>query len=83
MAIYVKALFFVVLIAVVSAMPLDGENEPQDAQVDLLSVENVPDQDVASSDSNDDLTRNKRHYGKFKKTSQTDHLIKDQRKGSK
>lgn len=67
MAIYVKALFFVVLIAAISAMPLDGQDEPQDSQVDLLSIENVPEQDVASSGSNDDLTRNKRNFGKFEK----------------
>lgn len=70
MAIYVKALFFAVLIAAISAMPLDGQDEPQ---VDLLSIEEIPDQDVASSDNIDGLTRNKRNFGKFKELDRSFH----------
>lgn len=61
MAIYVKALVFVLFVYVISAMPLDGQDDSQDVQIDLLSVEEVPDQAVQPTDNNDDLTRAKRH----------------------
>lgn len=61
MAIYVKALVFVLFVYVASAMPLDGQEEPQDVQIDLFSIEDVPDQQVQATDNNDDLTRAKRH----------------------
>lgn len=61
MSIYVKAFVFVMFVYVLSAMPLDGQDDPQNVPVELLSFEEVPDQSVGASDSNDDLTRAKRH----------------------
>lgn len=65
MAIYVKAFVFVLFVYAISALPLDVQDEPQDVVVDLVSLEEVPEPGVQSTDNNDDLTRAKRHGEKL------------------
>lgn len=62
MAIYVKAFVFVLFVYAISALPLN-EGQQEEPQVDLYSVESVPEQDsvAASSNDNEELTRAKRH----------------------
>lgn len=57
MAIYVRAFALVVLLCVISAMPVEEQKE--EAQVDLVAVENDPQSEIATA-VNDDLTRTKR-----------------------
>lgn len=63
MAIYVKAFVFVLFVYFASAMPLEGQEQPEDIQVDLFAIDSVPEQNVQPFGSNDDLTRDKRHHG--------------------
>lgn len=58
MAIFVKIFAFVFLFCVITAMPVD-EQQQEVAQVDLLAVESVPQTEVETA-IKDDLTRAKR-----------------------
>lgn len=66
MAIITKAVIFVALICAISALPVENGQEQQEAQVDLLAVDNVPDQN-ADATSEAGQVRDKRHgfYGGF------------------
>lgn len=63
MTIITRALVFVALVCMISALPVENGQE-QEAQVDLLSVDDVPQQDAESTDGQ---VRDKRHgfYGGF------------------
>lgn len=66
MAIITKAVIFVALVCAISALPVENGQEQQEAQVDLLSVDDIPDQDVGSTVEAGQV-RDKRHgfYGGF------------------
>lgn len=66
MAIITKAVIFVALVCAISALPVENGQEQQEAQVDLLSVDDIPDQDVGST-AEAGQVRDKRHgfYGGF------------------
>lgn len=67
MAIYLRAFGLVLFLYVISALPLDGQqNEPQ---IDLFNVESDPQSNAQiEAVGSDDLTRNKRHgYGGYGK----------------
>lgn len=60
---FVKVFVFVLCMVVISAMPLEGNEEEAEPQVDLLSFESVPQEDALVAAVNEDLTRAKRHHG--------------------
>lgn len=64
MSIITKAVIFVALVCAISALPVENGQEQQEAQVDLQSVDDIPDQDVGSLE--DGQVRDKRTiYGGF------------------
>lgn len=65
MAIITKIVLVVALVCMVSALPVENGQE-QEAKVDLLSVDDIPQQDVGSA-AVDGQVRDKRHgfYGGF------------------
>ena len=63
MAIYLRAFGLVLFLYVISAFPLEGQQE--EAKNDLLSVDSTLQDETVSSE---DLTRNRRHgygYGNY------------------
>jgi hypothetical protein len=63
MAIYLRALGLVLFLYAISAMPLEGQEEPKN---DLFSVDSAV--QTESAGNSDDLTRNRRHgYGGYGK----------------
>lgn len=54
---FIRAFAFVLCLYVINALPV--EEQQQDAQIDLVAVESVPDVAVETADSTD-LTRTKR-----------------------
>lgn len=64
MAIYLRAFAFVLFLYVISALPLEGQEE---AKNDLFSVDAAA-QEQSVDGVSDDLTRNRRHgYGGYGK----------------
>jgi hypothetical protein len=62
MAIYKSAFGLVLFLYVISALPLEGQQNEQ--QIDLFKVDSNPQSDVqVEAVGSDDLTRNKRHGG--------------------
>lgn len=63
MEICVKILAIVALMCLVSALPVEDQQQVNEPQIDLLSVDNSP----LTDSSADDLSRDKRHYGGYGK----------------
>lgn len=61
-----KVVLCLAFACIISALPVENGQEQQEAKVDLLSVDNIPEQNAGST-AEAGQTRNKRHgfYGGF------------------